>query len=107
MTTKTLSDRCRAVLNEMESIPVIVPGKVCARREPGGKITGWKLQRWHDGHNETRHIPAALVECVKAGTQGHQRLMDLADEFAELRAQEVLGKPNEASALKKRPTTPL
>ena len=87
----------------MENIPVIVPGKVCARREAGGKVTGWKLQRWHEGHNETRHIPSALVDRVKEGTQGHQRLMELTNEFAELRAQEVLGKPNGVSALKKRP----
>lgn len=107
MTTKTLSDRCRAVLNEMENIPVIVPGKVSVRRESGGKVTGWKLQRWHDGRNETRHIPAALVDRVKEGTQGHQRLMELANEFAELRAQEVLGKPSVATPSKKRPTMPL
>lgn len=107
MTTKTPSDRCRAILNEMEKIPVIVPGKVSARRETGGKVTGWKLQHWHNGHNETRHIPAALVERVKEGTQGQQRLMQLASEYSELRAQEVLGKPDVASASKERPTTPL
>jgi hypothetical protein len=107
MTTKPPLDRCRAILNEMEKIPVIVPGKVSPRREAGGKVNGWKLQRWHNGHNETRHIPAALVERVKDGTRGHQRLMQLASEFSELRAQEVLGKPNAASASKKRPTTPL
>lgn len=107
MTTKTSSARCRAILNEIEKIPVIVPGKVSARREAGGKVTGWKLQRWHNGHNETRHIPAALVERVKEGNQGQQRLMQLASEYSELRAQEVLGKPAVASASKKRPTTPL
>ena len=107
MTTKPPSDRCRAILSEMENIPVIVPGKVSARRAAGGKVTGWKLQRWHEGHNQTRHISSTLVERVKEGTQGHQRLMKLANEFAELRAQEVLGKPGVACASKKRPTTPL
>lgn len=107
MTTKTHSDRCRAILNEIEKIPVIVPGKVSARREASGKVTGWKLQRWHDGHNQTRHISSALVERVKEGTQGHQRFVKLANEFAELRAQEVLGKPATGNALKKRPTPPL
>ena len=106
MKTQSPTDRCRAILNEMENIPVIVPGKVCERREAGGKITGWKLQRWHDGSNETRHIPAPLLERVREGTQGHQRLMALANEFAEVRGQEVLGATNATDPLKKRPMRP-
>ena len=106
MKTQSLSDRCRAILNEMENIPVIVPGKVCERREAGGKITGWKLQRWHDGHNETRHIPAPLLDRVREGTKGHQRLMVLANEFAEVRGREVLGVANAADPSKKRPMRP-
>ena len=87
---------------EMEKIPVIVPGKVCERREAGGKITGWKLQRWHDGRNETRHIPAAILARVREGTVGHQRLVALADEFAELRCQDVLGESDSAGRSKKK-----
>ena len=105
MTTQPSSNRCRAILNEIENIPVIVPGKVCERREAGGKITGWKLQRWHDGHNETRHIPAPLLDRVREGTEGHQRFMALANEFADLRGREVLGAPN-ATPSKKRPMRP-
>lgn len=106
MTTNSLSDRCRAILAEIEKIPVIVPGKVCERREAGGKITGWKLQRWHDGHNETRHIPAAILERVRAGTMGHQRFVELADEFTELRGQEVLGAADLTGNSKKKPMRP-
>lgn len=87
----------------MEKIPVIVPGKVCERREAGGKITGWKLQRWHDGHNQTRHIPAALLDRVRAGTAGHQRFVALSEEFAELRGREVLGEADAAGSSKKKP----
>ena len=106
MTTQRSSNRCRAILTEIENIPVIVPGKVCERREAGGKTTGWKLQRWHDGHNETRHIPAPLLDRVREGTKGHQRLMALANEFAELRGREVLGVPNAAGPSKKKPMKP-
>jgi hypothetical protein len=104
MRTPTPSERCRAILNEIESIPVIVPGKVSARRQ-AGKVTGWKLQHWHGGRNETRHIPAPLVDLVKEGTKGHQRLVALTQELAEVRGREVLG-PRTQSPSKKRPTTP-
>jgi hypothetical protein len=90
----------------MGKIPVIVPGKVCERREGGGKITGWKLQRWHDGRNETRHIPAPLLERVREGTVGHQRFVALAEEFTELRCGEVLGKAEAAGNSKKKPMRP-
>lgn len=91
---------------EMEKIPVIVPGKVSERREAAGKITGWKLQRWHDGRNETRHIPAALLDRVRAGTAGHQRFLALADEFVELRCRDVLGKADAPGRSKKKHMRP-
>jgi len=106
MKTAPPSDRCHAILEEMENLPVIVPGKLCERREASGKITGWKLQRWHDGHNETRHIPAPMLDRVREGTDGHKRFMALADEFAALRGQEVLGAPDTAGSSKKKPMRP-
>jgi hypothetical protein len=106
MTTNSYSDRCRAILAEMESIPVIVPGKVSARRERGGKITGWKLQRWHGGRNQTQHIPAAILDRVREGTVGYQHFEALADEFAELRCREVLGQAASAESPKKKRMRP-
>jgi hypothetical protein len=79
---------------------------VCERREAGGKVTGWKLQRWHAGRNETRHIPAALLARVREGTVGHQRFVALADEFAELRCREVLGATDSAAGSKKKRMRP-
>ena len=87
----------------MGTLPVIVPGRVCERRQADGKITGWKLQRWHEGHNETRHIPTPMLDRVRQGTDGYKRFMTLADEFAELRGREVLGTPDTASDSKKSP----
>ena len=52
MTTTTAQTRCQAILDEMAKIPVIVPGKLGQRRNTNGKITGWKLQRWHKGRND-------------------------------------------------------
>lgn len=72
----------------MGQIPVIVQGKVSERRH-GGRITGVKLQRWRNGRNETRHVPAGLVETVRQGTQGHARFMALAQEYVEAREAEA------------------
>ncbi len=91
MKTNTVSDRCRNILDEMGRIPVIIPGKLCPRHGKDGKATGWKLQRWHAGRNETRHIPADWVASVQAGTQGHERFMVLAREYADTRGKEALG----------------
>jgi hypothetical protein len=49
-------------------IPVIIPGTLSERRDSEGKINGWKLQRWYQGHNQTRYIPAEQVEKVREGT---------------------------------------
>ena len=106
MKTVSSSGRCRAILAEMGQIPLIVPGKVCERRDPSGKLRGWKLQRWHHGQNETRHIPADLLDRVREGTVGYKRFEGLADEFTELRCQEVLGAADTAGRAKKKPMRP-
>ena len=101
MNTNTSADRGQTILAEMGSIPVIVPGKLCERHGEGGKVTGWKLQRWHNGHNETRYIPAELVARVQEGTEGHQRFMNLAREYAEVRGEEALQETRRAENSKK------
>ena len=72
----------------MGQIPVIVQGKVSERRQ-GGQVTGVKLQRWRNGPNETRHVPASLIETVRQGTQGHARFMALAQAYVEARETEA------------------
>ena len=88
----------------MGAIPVIVPGKFAARRNRSGKVTGYKLQHWHDGRNETRHVPAGLVSQVEAGTEGYRRFMELSAEFVSLRAQQALSRGGSADGAKKKPT---
>ncbi len=73
----------------MGQIPVIVQGKVSERRS-GGKITGCKFQRWREGRNETRHVPAGLVERVREGTEGYAQFMKLAQQYVEVREADAL-----------------
>jgi len=86
----------------MGQIAVIVQGKVSERRQ-GDKVTGCKLQRWRHGRNETRHIPAALVEKARQGTQGYAQFMKLAQQYVEVREADAL-RDNDGS--KKKPTKP-
>ena len=92
--------KSQGLLEQMGRIPVIVQGKVCERRS-GGKVTGVKLQRWRDGRNETRHVPAELEETVREGTRGYERFMGLARQYVEAREAEALG---EGPGGKKKPT---
>ena len=80
--------RGQDLLAQMGQIPVIVQGKLSERRQ-GGRVTGVKLQRWRNGRNETRHVPAGLVEAVREGTRGHARFMALAQEYIENREAEA------------------
>lgn len=73
----------------MGQIPVIVQGKVSERRS-AGKVTGCKLQRWRNGRNETRHIPAGLVDTVREGTEGYARFMELAQQYVQTREADAL-----------------
>jgi hypothetical protein len=101
-TQPTSSGRGQEVLARMGQIPVIVQGKVSERRS-GGKVTGCKLQRWRHGRNETRHVPAPLVETVRQGTQGYAQFMKLAQEYVEIREVDAL---QNGAGSKKKPTRP-
>jgi hypothetical protein len=103
MSTTTPSESGQNLLAEMAKIPVIIPGKLCPRRGAGGKTNGWKLQRWHNGHNQTRYIPTELVVKVKEGTAGHQRFMSLAQEYVEIRGQEAMRAIRSVPDSKKKP----
>ena len=91
----------------MAKIPLIIPGKLSQRRNTAGKVSGWKLQHWKDGHNQTRYIPASLVPRVVAGTAGYREFLALTDAYAHRRGEEALAEPDEAAASsKKKPTRP-
>lgn len=96
------SGRGQELLARMGQIPVIVQGKVSERRS-GEKVTGCKLQRWRHGRNETRHVPASMVETVRQGTQGYAQFIKLAQEYVEVREADAL---QDRSGRKKKPTKP-
>ena len=88
------------LLARMARIPCIVQGKLSERRS-NDKITGHKLQRWRAGRNQTRHIPASLLDTVQQGIEGYERFKELAQQYVEVREAEAL---TEESGSKKKPT---
>jgi hypothetical protein len=101
-TQPVVSKRGQDLLARMGQIAVIVQGKVSERRS-GGRVTGCKLQRWRHGRNETRHIPATLVETVREGTQGYAQFVKLVQEYVEVREADAL---QDNGGSKKKPTKP-
>jgi hypothetical protein len=91
------------LLADMARIPLIIPGTLCERRDGTGKISGWKLQRWHNGRNETRYIPAEHVDKVRVGTAGCDQFMTLAQQYTEAKGQEALRDLNGRVDSKKKP----
>ena len=104
MNTTQTSVSGQNLLADMARIPVIIPGTLSERRDSKGKPNGWKLQRWHHGHNDTRYIPAAQIEQVRQGTEGHQQFMALAQQYVEGKGQEALRALNRSLDSKKKPT---
>lgn len=105
--TTTSAPESRTLLDEMAKIPIIIPGKLSQRRNTAGKVTGWKLQHWQDGRNQTHYIAASLAPQVVAGTEGYQRFRELADAYARQRGEEALRHAEEtADSGKKKPTRP-
>ena len=91
------------LLANMARIPVIIPGTLCKRKDSKGKINGWKLQRWHNGRNETRYVPAEQLEKVREGTAGYEQFMALAQQYVEAKGQEALRTLNQTADIKKKP----
>jgi len=89
MNTQPPADhRGQELLARIGQIPVIVQGKL-SDRQTGGKVTGQKLQRWRAGRNQTRHVPAPLVETVRQGTEGYAEFVKLAEQYVAVREAEV------------------
>lgn len=90
MNTSTPSELGQDLLAEMAKIPVIIPGKLCKRRGSHGRINGWKLQRWHQGRNQTRYVPTEQLEKIREGSAGYERFMSLVQQYVEMKGREAM-----------------
>jgi len=82
MTTHSLPD----LLAQIADIPLMERGKLSAytfkdRARPDSPY--YKLQRWEDGQNVTRYIPAAQVPLLEQALAGHARFQALVEQYAQ------------------------
>ena len=103
MNTTCSSRLGQDLLANMARIPLVIPGTLSKRRDSNGKITGWKLQRWHNGRNQTRYVLAEHLDRIREGTEGCTQFMTLARQYVETKGQEALESLNQPADSKKKP----
>jgi hypothetical protein len=82
MTTLSLPD----LLAQIADIPLMERGKLSAytfkdRAHPATPY--YKLQRWEQGKNVTRYIPAAQVPLLEQALAGHAQFQALVEQHAQ------------------------
>lgn len=94
MKTNTVSSsrRRRDIVAEIGQVPVIISGTLTTReRNRGGGVAVYhQLQRWRDGSNDTRHIPARRLQVIQDGVEGYKKVQALIEEMAQLDENDVL-----------------
>ena len=103
MKTNSSSELGQDLLANMAHIPLIIPGTLSERRDSNGKVNGWKLQRWHNGCNQTRYIPAEQVRRIREGTEGYGQFMALARQYVEAKGKQAMNALSEPADSKKKP----
>lgn len=61
----------------------------------------YKYQRWENGRNASRRVPAAEVEPLREAVDGYHRFRELATEFVELTVE--MTRESASDAGKKKP----
>ena len=75
------------ILRQIAAISAMERGKLSAYSvEERSGATGpyHKLQRWEDGKNHTRHVPAEEVPAVQAALAGYTQFQNLTAQYAEV-----------------------
>lgn len=75
------------ILRQIAAIPAMERGKLSAYSfddRPGVSGPYYRLQRWENGKNETRHVPAEEVPAVQAALAGYTQFQQLTGQYADL-----------------------
>lgn len=88
------------LLEQIAAIPAMERGKLSLHSS--GRHH--KLQRWQDGKNHTRHVPADELSAVQSALAGYVQYRQLTGQYAQLVIQET--RQNIAGAKKKNPSRP-
>lgn len=74
------------ILRQIAAIPAMERGKLSAYTHERAGTTGsyHRLQRWENGENQTRHVPAEDVPAVQAAVVGYAHYQQLTAQYADL-----------------------
>ena len=75
------------ILQQIAAIPAMERGKLSAysfRERSGASGPYHKLQRWEEGKNKTRYIPADEFPAVEAALAGYTQYQQLTEQYARL-----------------------
>lgn len=75
------------ILRQIAAIAAMERGKLSAysfEDRPGAAGPYYRLQRWENGKNHTRHVPAEEVPAVQAALAGHAQYQQLTEQYADL-----------------------
>lgn len=74
------------ILRQIAAIPAMERGKLSTYTHERAGTTGsyHRLQRWENGENQTRHVPAEDVPAVQAAVAGYAHYQQLTEQYADL-----------------------
>jgi hypothetical protein len=75
------------LLQRIAAIPAMERGKLSAysfKERSGAAGPYYKLQHWHNGQNQTRHVPGDEVSAVEAALAGYAQFEQLTEQYAQL-----------------------
>ena len=68
------------LLQQIAAIPAMERGKL----SPHSSGRHLKLQRWQDGKNHTRHVPADELPALQSALAGYAQFRQLTGQYADL-----------------------
>lgn len=89
------------LLQRIAAIPAMERGKLSSyslKERSGAASPYYKLQRWQNGQNHTRHIPADELSAVEAALAGYAQYEQLTEQYAQL----VIGETRQSIAASKK-----
>lgn len=83
------------ILRQIAGITAMERGKLSAfsfEDRPGAAGPYYRLQRWENGKNHSRHVPAEEVPAVQAAVSGYAQFRQLTEQYADLVVAETRDK---------------
>lgn len=78
------------ILGQMAAIPAMLRGTLSEQRRTKAGRAYYSLQRWVDGRNDARYVPAEKAAYVREQVRNYRRFMRLVEQY--IRAAEKKSK---------------